>query len=152
MLGLTRLFKPRSLRDEFQGVKTLRVNGRKFKIRRVNPLLDFTSENVPQIFSAHQNKRPVDPNRKMTHLELTKAIADMKRIVEKGVVEPRLCKELLTVDDIFRFGDTGPKLYTEILNHSLYQFSGIKGVFFSIVTRLSLSMYWRRSMAELRST
>ena len=150
MLGLT----PRSngsLRDDFNGIKTVWVNGHKFKIRKVNPFLDFEADTMPQIFSFYiKRRKPAEPA-DLSFEQIVKSLTDMKRMVSAGVVWPKLCPEILTIDDIFRWGDTGPKLYLEIIAHSLNQFRGLRGVFFSIKTRLWLYMQWRKATAKLQS-
>lgn len=151
MWALTRPLNERR-RDDLQGIATVKVNGHKFKIKKLNPLLDFAAEDIPQIFT-HFSKRKdsLDPSR-MTQDMIKKAITDMKRVVSAGVVDPKLCPEVLTIDDIFRWGDTGSKLYMEILAHSLNHFRGLKGVFFSIKIRRLLYTALRKNMAELQSS
>lgn len=151
MLGLTRLFKKES-REDFLGLKTVRVNGHKFIIRKINPFLDFHSEKIPQIFTYHfQRKKPAETEQKITPEYIRKSLDDMRTIVEVGVVSPKICKEILTVEDIFRWGDTGAKLYLEILAHSLNQFRGIKGVFFLIKIKRLLYTSWRKDTEKLQS-
>lgn len=130
---------------------TVRINGHKFKIKKINPFIDFPAERMPQIFSYAIKRKKFDPaSVTMNEAQVRRGLEDMKAIVTAGVIEPRLSPEVLTVDDLFRWGDTGPKLYLEILAHSLNQFSGLKGVFFSIKIRQSLYTAWRKNTAELQ--
>ena len=149
---LTRLFnRDKFLKDDLVGIKVIKVNGHKFKIKKINPLLDFDSDSIPQIFTYYQNLRPKPKEQNdLSPKTLKKCLEDMKTLVKIGVVEPRICPEIITIDDIFRWGDTGQKLYIEILSHSLNQFRGLKGVFFSIKIRLSLYTLCRKNMEELR--
>lgn len=140
---------PRSKREQLQGIKTIRVNGHKFKIRKVNPFQDFPADRMPQIFSYAIKRRKLDvENLPLNDAQIRRGIEDMKAVVTAGVIEPRLCPEILTVDDLFRWGDTGSKLYLEILAHSLNQFRGLTGVFFSIKIRRSLYTAWQKSTVE----
>ena len=147
MWGLTPASKRR--RDELQGISTVKVNGFRYSIRKVNPFLDFEAQEIPQIFTHFQKRVEFDPS-KATPEMLKRHLADMKRLVAAGLVDPKLAKDTLTIDDIFRWGDTGAKLYLEILAHSLNQFRGVRGVFFSIKIRQLLYTSWQNNMAKLR--
>ena len=142
------------LKDKLNGLKKIKVNGIRFTIKKLNPLLDFPSDKMPQIFSHYLKRKPIkeDLNQDISIQQLRQSLSEMKLIVEAGVVAPQFSPQLITIDDIFRFGDTGAKLYLEILAHSLNQFSGLKGVFFSIKIRHSLFTIWRKNMANFQST
>lgn len=136
------------------GLRTVRVNGGTYVIRKVNPLMDFSMENMPQIFSSFQSrrKRPDAPDVS----DSAKALRDMYAMVQAGVVEPELVpvgkgdqrgkEEGITVEDLFRDSSTGPQLYWEILAHSLNRYKGLRGAYFLARTRFTLSTAWRRSM------
>lgn len=152
MWGLTRLFKP-DYRTDLLGLKTIRVNGHKFRIKKINPFLDFEADKIPQIFTYFQKARKGAPDpAHITPEMIRRNIEDMKATVKAAVVWPELGPTILTVDDIFRWGDTGAKLYLAIVAHSLNQFRGLKGVFFSIRIRLWLSTQWRKNTVALQST
>jgi hypothetical protein len=125
-------------KEQLQGHKIVKVCTSKFVIRRINPLLDFNLESMPQIFSSFQTRRktekaPYDPKL---------IVEQMMRVVEKGLVSPELVpvgvgdkrgkEDGITVEDIFRDEECGFKLYSEIMFHSLNKFSGLKKVFFSM--------------------
>lgn len=143
-----------NLKARLQGHKTLRVNGLPFTIRRVNPLLDFSADNMPQIFSAFVSKRKAEAPQP-TPQEMQKARQQMASVLEAGIVLPELIpvgkgdrrgrEEGITTDDIMRDEDTAARLYLEIMLHSLNRFRGLKGVFFSIRTRLWLYIEWRKN-------
>lgn len=122
------------------GYKDVEINGMKFTIKRVNPLVDFTSDRIPQIFTDWQSVREIpkspDPTK---HYE---AMAD---VVQAGVVDPELSRNSddgITVKDLFRDPVVGIKLYHEILSHSLNRFKGLSRLFFSTAIRLSLLIHF----------
>jgi hypothetical protein len=134
-------------KDILLGYKTIKIYGNKYIIRKINPLLDFPYDKMPQIFTSFYSKRPVDINSQIHPAQLQNTIEMMKQIVESGLIKPVLIpigknelrhKEAgITIDDIFVDMDLGTKLYLEILAHSLNKFrhgiiEKIKGVFFSI--------------------
>lgn len=132
------------------GLKRIKINGMRFTIRRVNAMMDFPAEKVPQLFTEIQSARKPDPTKPPT-AEQVRAMRDvMLNYIEAGVIEPRLVpvgagdkngkEDGITAEDLCRHEDMGMKLYWEILSHSLNTFKGIKGVFFSIKQRLLLSM------------
>lgn len=141
---------------EMAGLKTVRVNGFKFQIRRLNPLLDFSSSNMPQIFSSYQGRRAQKEDPSLDKMQ--RAQRDMYAVIEAGLVSPELVpvgkgdqrgkEDGMTVEDLFRDGDTGTKLYLEIMAHSLNRTRGIAGNFTSMIARWKLFMSWRRSMAN----
>lgn len=137
----------KALKDELQGTKSVRVNGRRFVIRKVNPYLDFKPDRMPQVFTYYQQKGKAAPPRMENPAAIARAIEDMKAMVDAGLVSPRPGPATFEIVDLFRWGDLGSKLYLEILAHSLNQFSGLKGVFFSIAIRRSLYSQWRASTA-----
>ena len=141
-------------KEQLQGQKTIKVFGGKYVIRKINPLLDFSYDKIPQIFSIYQTKRPAVNTQ--PHLsQLQKNLEDMKAMVNIGLVEPKLVaigkgdkldrEDGITVNDLFRDMELGTRLYLEILTHSLNRFTGLKGLFFSIRTRHLLLTLWRKN-------
>ena len=132
------------------------MNGWSFTIRKLNPLLDFPGDRMPQIFSEGSVSRKPAPEKPVPGTE-QKMLEDFKLVISKGVVSPVIgLKEdgkcIVTADDIIRDGDTAPKLYLEIIGHSLEMFKGIKGLFFWAKTRHSLSIGWQKSMESVRAS
>lgn len=83
-------------------------------------------------------------------------IEDFKIVISRGVVSPPIVendngKGDITVDDLLRAGDTAPKLYLEILGHSLQLFKGLKGLFFYLKTKQSLSIACQKSMESVQA-
>ena len=142
-------------KEKLQGHKTVKVFGARYVIRKINPLLDFSYDTMPQIFSSHISKRPVVDT--TPHIaQLQKALKEMKLIVQTALVDPVLIpvgkgekyrkEDGITVDDMFVDAELGSRLYLEIIAHSLNRFKGIKGFFFTMRIRHSLLTEWRKSM------
>lgn len=139
------------------GLKDIRINGMRFTIRRVNPLMDFPASQVPQLFTESPIYAKVDASKSFTPLQAENMRQTILSFIQAGVVEPKLVpigkgdqrgKEPgITSEDLFRDPDMGIRLYFEILHNSLNVFSGIKGVFFSIKKKLWLFMHLRLSTA-----
>lgn len=145
------LTRRRNLRDELAGLKNVKINGIKFTIKKLNPLLDFPADRMPQVFTYYLKRRKVTEPQDLSIEAMRKGLDEMKLVVSAGVVSPKFSPELLTIDDIFRWSDTGSKLYLEIIAHSLNQFRGLKGVFFSIRIRRLLYTSWAKTMESSRS-
>jgi hypothetical protein len=150
-------FKKRLDKQSLQDLKTVKVGGFTFVIRKVNPLIHFAFDKIPQIFTAYSTKRK--PESDFTNPSvLAKAYEDMKAVVIAGLVKPDIIavgkgelkgKEAgITVDDIFIDEEVGVKLYLEIIAHSLNKFKGIKGLFFSIKIRRLLFTEWQKPSAS----
>ena len=149
-------FSRRLAKGDLEDVKTIWVNSFKFKIRKINPLLDFPSDKMPQIFTDFTSRRQrkeepgIDQARRQQR--------DMYTMIEAGLVDPKLVpiglgekrgkEDGLTVEDVFRDADVGAKLYFEILAHSLCRFRGMKGVFFSTLLKRRLYTAWQKSLAN----
>ena len=144
-------------KEKLQRHKTVKVFGDRYVIRKINPLLDFSYDTMPQIFSSFISKRPVTET--VPHpSQIQKAMKEMKLIVQVGLVNPKLVpvgkgekyrqEDGITIDDLFVDTELGTRLYLEILAHSLNQFKGLKGLFFSLRTRHSLFTEWRKNMAN----
>lgn len=145
------------LKSKLQGHRIVRVFGSRYVIRKINPLLDFPYDKVPQIFSSFYSKRPkVDTSPHPANIQ--KTLDDMKSIVAVGIVKPELIpmgkgekrgkEDGITVDDLFVDIELGSKLYLEIIAHSLNRFRGLKGLFFSIKIRQLLFTEWQKNMGN----
>ena len=154
------MWKPHSpTKADLQGHKTIKISGSRYVIRKINPLLDFDVDNMPQIFSYHLLYRGKTPP--MNDQQKKKTQDDMKMIVQAGLISPHLVsmgkgdlrgkEDGITVDDLFRDLDMGLRLYVEIMSHSLSVFKGSKGVFFSIKQKLLLFIGWPKFIQDLRS-
>lgn len=140
-------FSRTNCKDVLQGKKFVRVNGLRFTIRKLNPLIDFESSKMPQIFTMFQSRRKTPQDQEVNQERVLK---DMMAIVEAGLIKPELVpvaktNEGVTVEDLFRDMDTGVKLYWEILAHSLNRFRGIRGFFLLMKIRYTLYMQWRQN-------
>jgi len=146
---------PYDYKARLAGHKTFRINGVPFTIRKINPFLDFSGTTMPQIFTDFMSRRSpqgIDP------ISTQKMMDGMRLIIQAGIVKPPLVpigkdsekgNELgLTLDDILRDMSVAMRLYSEIMDHSLARFSGVKGLFFSIGRKLSEFMPWRRRMEK----
>lgn len=159
---LSRRTRGESYKREIQGWKTIKAGGKKFTIRRLNPVLDFPADKMPQMFTDFLSRRQIDPARTPPIEELRRIQRDMYTVLEAGIVDPKLVPVAsgpdrgrepgLTAADLFLDENIGYTLYLAILNHSLLRFGGFKGVFFSIVRRLSRFMPSRPVTASVPST
>lgn len=143
-------FSRKRTKEEFFGYKRIRVNGMRFTIKRINPLLDFPADKIPQIFVDFISRRAPKPDTASTVPELKRQFDDMVNVIKAGVVDPPLVGDGILPEDLFRDPGMGQKLYIDILAHSLNAFSGLKGVFFYHKIRLSLWTEWLKGMGQLR--
>ena len=137
-------------KDRLEAHRRIRINGMRLTIRRLNPLLDFPVDKMPQIFADFVSRRG---QREPGAADLKRSLEDMVAIIEAAVVDPPLArdgKEGIHARDLFRDPTLGPKVYIEILAHSLNVFRGIKGVFFYHRIKWSLWIQWRSGMAQPR--
>jgi len=142
------------LKEKLNGYKKVKICGFKFTIRKINPLLDFELENMPQIFTSYQSRRKIAED-KIILAEQKKILNQMMTVVEKGVVYPELVprekkKEGLTVEDLFLNDEIGIGLFKEIMFHSLNKFRGLKRLFFSAKIKLSYYINFVRNMVNYR--
>lgn len=136
---------------ELQGHKAVKIDGQKFVIRKINPIMDFQPDNMPQIFTALNSRRDIS---KATDPKVM--LDQMMRIVEAALISPDLVpigkgdkrgkEDGLTIEDIFRDQEVGAKLFTEVMIHALDRFKGIKSLFFSLRNRLS---FWIASLGAI---
>jgi len=136
---------------QLQGHKTVYISGQKFIIRKINPVMDFLPDNMPQIFSAMNGRRDMS---KVTDPKIM--LDQMMRITEVAVVYPELVpigksdkrgkEDGLTIEDLFRDQEVGSKLFKEVMLHSLNRFKGIKSLFFYLKNRL---IFWIASLSGM---
>lgn len=128
-------------KKDLQSLKKVKISGFKFTIKKLNPFLDFNRDEMPQIFTTFISKRKVDVPVQPNEAQIRKYQEDMRMIIEAGVVYPKLVpvgkdedkgkEKGITINDIFASIEFASKLYLEIIIHSLNQFKGLKGLFFS---------------------
>jgi len=148
----------RRRKQKLLGYKRVEIRGMNFTIRRVNPLMDFPVDRVPQLFTEIQSARKPDPTKPPTIEQIKLLREQMLTYIEAGVVEPRLAsigvgdkngkEDGITAEDLCRDQDMGMRLYWAILSHSLNTFKGIKGLFFSIKQKLLLFILLRIGTAS----
>lgn len=149
------LFGSKTARERAGVEKVVKVNGSRYRIRRINPLLDFNSNDLPQVFSTIvPGRRAVPP---ATFESMAQSQRDIALVLQAGIVEPPLVKvgvgaksnkeDGLTAYDLLRDFDTALKLYIEIVDFSMHRLCGLRGLFFSTVRRLYWYALWRRSLA-----
>lgn len=136
------------LKAKLQGHKTVHIDGQKFVIRKINPIMDFLPENMPQIFTSLNPRRDISKA-----IDPKVLLSQMMNIVGAALVYPDLVaigkgdkkgkEDGITIDDIFRDQEVGSKLFFEVMIHSLNRFSGLKSLFFSLKIRLA---YWIASL------
>lgn len=151
MFGIFR----RDMKQELRGHKTVKVNGHKFVIKKLNPIIDFQLNEMPQIFTSFVSRRKAEQEPDPALMQ-----RDMYKIVEAGLVEPELVpvgkgdkhgKEAgITVEDIFRDPEIGARLYSEIIFHSMCHFKGLKKVFFYLGNRVRYYIALGRLTASYR--
>ena len=126
-----------------------------FTIKPVNPLLDFPTDKIPQIFTNWQTARKIDPKAPEIP-DLKRMQEDMYSIVSAGLESPKLSRKSsdgIIVEDLFRDPAIGVKLYYAILEHSLNKFRGLRRVFFSIGIKLSeLTLFASGMVSDLQHT
>lgn len=130
-------FDKEPTKADLQAHRKVSLGGYKFIIRRVNPLLDFEPDRMPQIFKAPSLKDRNKANKPLKPAEAKKMMEDMVAVLEAGVVSPELVptgrgskqgsEEGITAQDILRWDDVGADLYTEIISWSLVQYRGLRG-------------------------
>lgn len=138
-------------------LKPVRVNGFRYVIRRLNPLLDLPSDSIPQLFADHQSRRKQEPSQDPSPEAMKKMQESMYAVVRAGLAEPKLVavgkgedrghESGITIDDLFR-DDTGAQLYWAILLHSMNRFAGLRGIFFSIAQRFRLYTLFAKNMGN----
>lgn len=149
-------FSKAPIKTELIGLKEVRVNGGKYTIKRINPLLDFDSSSMPQIFTTYQSRRK--KTEEPAPADAAKVLADMINVVRVGIVKPELVpvgngelrgkEDGITVEDLFRDATLGANLYWEIVVHSLNHFKGVRGAYFLARTRRMLSISWLQNSVK----
>jgi hypothetical protein len=144
-------FKKQPTVEDLRGYKKITINGMRFTIKRVNPLLDFHSDRMPQIFSDYESVRE-KPLPTSASEALKKVQGDMYDIILAGVVDPKMVPNGkdggFTPEDMFRDPTLGVKLYHVIIEHSLNKFKGLSKVFFSIGIKYGLLMHYASGMVK----
>lgn len=141
-----------SLLSKIRQHRTVKISGIKYKIRKINPILDFPQGKMPQIFSSFESRRKVDENQKVNDAVIRRSYEDMKGMIIAGLIKPKLGEEI-KIDDIMCDAEIAFKLYAEILIHSLNRFSNSwRGVFFSRKLRRLLFTQWHKNLDETLST
>lgn len=140
-------------KEAFLDLKSVKINGFKFKIKKINPFLDFEGDELPELFTIYQKPKKENLNINYDY-QIKKFKEEIKSVIKAGTYDPNLKDNdiNLTVDDIFRDPDVAFKLYSEIVAHSLKKYSGIRGLFFYLKIRLSLFIHWRKNMDVIRQT
>ena len=133
------------IKEKLRLYKKVKINGVKFVIKKINPLLDFPADKMPQIFTSFKSNRP---SGELQPAEMRKTLEDVKNMILAGVVSPKIGEEV-DISDIMADNSTSVQLYIAILTHSLNIFRGVKGVFFSIKTRWLMYTQWRKHMAKI---
>lgn len=141
-------FSKKPSKERLRQYKTVKISGMRFVIKKINPLIDFSSDKMPQLFTAFTSRRKPDPNRKLTEVELRKHQEDMKNIISAGLVPEKIDKDI-DIEDIMSDEYISLKLYTEILIHSLNRFRGLKGLFFSKKLRHIMFIEYQKNLVKL---
>lgn len=136
------LFGRKPAKAQLQDLKTLRLGGGRYVIRRINPILDFPGDRMPTVFSSYSSGRKVDPAKASAQMSPARQLEEMMMVVSAGLVEPALVpagkgeakgrEDGITIEDLFRDPSHGAELYVEIMAHSLNRFSGLRKIFFSL--------------------
>jgi hypothetical protein len=147
--------RKKSVREKLLNLKTVNIGGMVFVLRPVNPLLDFPTDKIPQIFTDWVSARKVEPKVPDTN-DLKRMQQDMYAVIQAGLDSPKLYAKSadgITVEDLFRDPTIGVKLYHLILDHSLNRFKGLKRLFFSIGIKLALlTLYADDTVSRLQVT
>ena len=141
------------LKERLLDLKKIKVGGMKFTIKKINPLLDFPSDKIPQIFTDYYARRqnPKD----FSQEDLERLDENIKPILKAGIYKPdiipidkenRWKEKGLTIEDLFIDRELAYTLFGAILNHSLVQFKGFEKVFFSIRQKLMQLTAWLRGI------
>ena len=146
------MFQQKTAKEILLKLKKIKVNGMLFTIKAINPLLDFSADKIPQIFTDFISIRKSDPHI-ISPEYIKKMQQDMHATIYAGVVEPKLSQNgskdgNITPEDLFRDPSMGVKLYHEIVNHSLNKFRGLNKLFFSIGIKLSMLMLYASGMVK----
>lgn len=148
---LTNKSKQEKIKERLLDLKTVKIGGIKFVIKKINPLIDMPSDQVPQIFSDYNSSRV---GASVTEKDIQRIDESIKPILKAGIYKPDLIppdpdnkfkEKGLTINDLFIDKQIAYKLFEEILNHSLDYFKGISGVFFSIKIKLWQFIQWLKN-------
>jgi len=155
-------FRKTTEKEKMLCIKDLKIGGMKFKIKKINPFLDFPAGEIPQIFSDFMFKKNIGLEYKPTEIEVRQIHKNIIPILEAGIYRPILTpigvgenrgkEKGLTVNDLFIDREIAFNLFHEIINHSLNKFKGLVGLFFSAKIKLWLSTHWQINMANVQLT
>lgn len=133
-------------KEKILDLKTIKVGGLKFTIKKINPLLDFPADRMPQIFTDFLDKYQANNKANPSETELKSFDSNIKPVLQAGIYRPifepvgegeAYGKEKgLTIQDLFIDREIAYKLFSEIMEHSLNRFKGLAKLFFSIRVRL----------------
>jgi len=148
-------FGSKTTKERLSGYKTIKVHGMEFVIRKVNPLVDFNSDELPAMFTDYDSRRDLS-KMEQTKEQVKKLNDVMKRYLIAGIVRPVLVpigkgeikgkEDGITVDDLFRDPTIAMKLFNEIVFHSSNEFRGLSKLFFSIKKKLALLTLYATGM------
>lgn len=142
------MFSTKPTTEKLRQYKKIKLSGMKFIIKKLNPLVDFPSGRMPQIFTYFVSRRKAEEP-VINEAVLRKNLEDMKAVIVAGVVRPEI-GEKIQIEDILANSVLALKLYTEIIIHSLNMFKGVKGLFFSVKTRRAFYTEYRKNMESLQ--
>src|SRR4030067_985141 len=108
------MFQQKTAKEILLKLKKIKVNGMLFTIKAINPLLDFSADKIPQIFTDFISIRKSDPHI-ISPEYIKKMQQDMHATIYAGVVEPKLSQNgskdgNITPEDLFRDPSMGVKL------------------------------------------
>ena len=148
------------LKSKFLDLKTVKLSGIKFVIKRINPLLDLPSNKIPTCFTDFISARKTTEVPKLSQKELEALYDLMSYVIKAGVYSPKLLpvdkenpykEKGLTIKDIFLDEMLAYQLYIEIMAHACFRFSTVGKIFFSKGIKRWLSTIWPRSIVGLPS-
>lgn len=159
MFRHTKISEQERQRRDLLGVKEVKIGKFKFLIKKINPILDFHPDKIPQIFTYYQSKRPIT-DKVPSELEIRRVYESMYAVIEAGLYEPKLSKmengdnkwheKGLTLRDLFLEESLGYGLYIAIMAHTMNRFKGMLSGFFLRKIRHLLSIRWPLSSANLQ--
>lgn len=150
--------KEEQLKRDLLGVKEVKIEKFKFLIKKINPILDFPPDKIPELFTDFISHRKTGQEKAFTEQQLKKVYESMYAVIEAGLYSPILVKpekdnsfheKGLTIKDLFIDEEIGYKLYIEIMAHSLNRFKGIVGSFFLRKLKRLLYIQWPLNTALL---
>lgn len=142
------LFSKKPTKERLRQYKTVKISGMKFVIQKLNPLVDFTADKMPQIYTAYISRRKPNPEQQVSEATLRKSNEDIKNIISAGLVPDKIDQDI-NIEDIMSDSYLALKLYTEILAHSLNMYKGLRGLFFSAKIKRLLHLEYQKNLEKL---